>query len=57
MSTSKMRAIATISSRGKGASALRKSLKVTATSTCDFRRFPGNPHGKFRAFLLQNSMF
>jgi hypothetical protein len=42
MTTYRMRGVAAISSRGKGAFALRKKL-----SYCTLRRFPANPHGKY----------
>ena len=48
----RMRAIASFQSRGKGAFALRRSLKVRKDTACELSRFPGNEHGAIRSGFL-----
>ena len=43
--TYRMRAVASFPSRGKGAFALRRSLKVKKDSACELNRFPENEFG------------
>ena len=48
----RMRAIASFPSRGKGAFALRWSLKVRKDTACELNRFPGNERGAIRSGFL-----
>jgi hypothetical protein len=47
-----MRAVLRISSRGKGAFALRKGLKVMKGTNLDLHRFAENEHGEFRRYQI-----
>ena len=48
----RMRAVASFPSRGKGAFALRRSLKVRKDTACELNRFPGNEHGEIQSGFL-----